>query len=164
MHLPVNRWRIAGTCTLQRSRTSKAILKSLGISAIRRTFEICHGCRLCFKYCDSFPSLFSSIDGKDGDVRQLTAADTANVMNSCFQCKLCEVQCPYTARDGHEFKLDFPRLVQRYVAQRARRKGLGLRDRVLGDPDGAGLVARASFGIANIANRVRLHRIFLEKV
>ncbi len=132
---------------------------------LSRTFEICHGCRLCFKYCDSFPSLFSAIDDKhNGDVRELTAADTAKVMDSCFQCKLCEVQCPYTERDGHPFKLDFPRLVQRYVAQEARRDGLTLRDRVLGHPDAAGALARASFGAANVANRVRLHRIFLEKI
>lgn len=131
---------------------------------IRRTFEICHGCRLCFKYCDSFPNLFSALDTKyDGDVRQLTAADTAKVMDSCFQCKLCEVQCPYTKRDGHEFNLDFPRLVQRYVAQNAKRERPSLRDRVLGNPDLAGALARASLGLANIANRIRLHRIFLEK-
>ena len=131
---------------------------------IRRTFEICHGCRLCFKYCDSFPSLFSFIDDKHGgDVREITEAQTAKVMESCFQCKLCEVQCPYTERDGHEFKLDFPRLVHRYVAQRAQRDGLRLRDRILGNPDRAGALARASFGMANVANRVRLHRIFLEK-
>jgi len=132
---------------------------------IRRTFEICHGCRLCFKYCDSFPSLFSFIDDRHGgDVRQIAEAETATVMDACFQCKLCEVQCPYTERDGHEFKLDFPRLVSRYVAQRAQRDGFQLRDRVLGNPDAAGRLARASFGIANAANRVRLHRVFLEKV
>jgi glycerol-3-phosphate dehydrogenase subunit C len=131
---------------------------------IRRTFEICHGCRLCFKYCDSFPSLFSFIDDKHGgDVRELRDSETATVMDQCFQCKLCEVQCPYTERDGHEFKLDFPRLVHRYVAQRAQRDGFALRDRVLGDPDRAGALARASLGMANVANRVRLHRIFLEK-
>src|SRR6059036_2053226 len=61
---------------------------------IRRTFEICHGCRLCFKYCDSFPSLFSSIDGKDGDVRQITAAETAKVMDSCFQCNSVRSSVP----------------------------------------------------------------------
>src|SRR5215471_13936542 len=60
---------------------------------IQRTFEICHGCRLCFKYCDSFPSLFSAIDNNhNGDVRQITAGETVGVMDSCFQCKLCEVQ------------------------------------------------------------------------
>ena len=132
---------------------------------IQRTFEICHGCRLCFKYCDSFPSLFSFIDEKHGgDVRQITEVETAKVMDSCFQCKLCEVQCPYTERDGHEFKLDFPRLVHRYVAQRTQRDGLRLRDRALGNPDRAGALARASLGMANIANRVRLHRMFLEKL
>lgn len=131
---------------------------------LRRTFEICHGCRLCFKYCDSFPTLFSLLDQKyNGDVRQITSDDTAAIMGSCFQCKLCEVQCPYTEREGHEFRLDFPRLVHRYRAQRARRQGLSLRDRALGNPDRAAQLARASWGIANAASRVRLHRIFLEK-
>src|SRR5512140_3978342 len=82
-----------------------------------RVFEICHGCRLCFKYCDSFPSLFSFVDERhDGDVEKLTGAEKAQVMDSCFQCKLCEVQCPYTPRDGHEYQVDFPRLVHRYKA------------------------------------------------
>jgi Fe-S oxidoreductase len=38
-----------------------------------------------------------------------------------------------------------------------------LRDRALANPDRAGALARASFGLANVANRMRLHRIFLEK-
>ena len=131
---------------------------------IQRTFEICHGCRLCFKYCDAFPTLFSLLDTKyDGEVRGITPGETNTIMDSCFQCKLCEVQCPYTERDGHEFKLDFPKLVHRYTAQRTREQGLTFRDKVLEDPDRTGSMARASLGIANAANRVRLHRIFLEK-
>jgi glycerol-3-phosphate dehydrogenase subunit C len=137
--------------------------KALG-KEVERTFEICHGCRLCFKYCDAFPTLFSLLDQSyDGDVRRITAGETEAVMDACFQCKLCEVQCPYTERDGHEFRLDFPKLVHRYKAQRTRRKGLSLRDRVLADPDLAGSMARASFGMANAANRTRIHRVFLEK-
>src|SRR5947207_9708759 len=86
---------------------------------IRRTFEICHGCRLCFKFCDSFPSLFSAIDNAhDGNVRAITPSETAKVASACFQCKLCEVQCPYTERDAHPFKLDFPKLMHRYKAQK----------------------------------------------
>ena len=52
-------------------------------------------------------------------------------MDACFQCKLCEVQCPYTPRDQHEFQLDFPKLVHRYKAQRQpKREGPStLRDR-----------------------------------
>jgi glycerol-3-phosphate dehydrogenase subunit C len=35
---------------------------------------------------------------------------------------------------------------------------------VLGDPDHAGAIARASFGLANTLNRVGLHRWFMEKL
>ena len=44
-------------------------------------------------------------------------------MDDCFQCKLCEVQCPYTPRDKHPFQLDFPKLVHRYRAVQQRKKG-----------------------------------------
>jgi Fe-S oxidoreductase len=134
-----------------------------------RVFEVCHGCRMCFKYCDSFPSLFSFIDDRhDGDVRGLTKRETDQVMDACFQCKLCEVQCPYTPREGHEFQLDFPKLVHRYQAQRLKREGAGLRKalrrRMLGNPDLAAKLARMSFGAANAMNRVKLHRWFMEKM
>ncbi|MEM7243769.1 MAG: heterodisulfide reductase-related iron-sulfur binding cluster [Acidobacteriota bacterium] len=130
---------------------------------VERAFEVCHGCRMCFKYCDSFPALFKTIDDEcDGDVRKIPAEVTEQVMDACFQCKLCEVQCPYTPRDGHEFQLDFPKLVHRYKAHRTRREGVKLRDRVLGDPDTAATAARASFGMANVMNRVSLHRKFLQ--
>ena len=132
---------------------------------VERVFEVCHGCRMCFKYCDSFPILFEAIDERhDGDVTRLEPAETAKVMDACFQCKLCEVQCPYTPRDQHEFQLDFPRLVHRYKAVRAKAEGLPLRHKLLADPDGAGRLARASFGIANAMNRVSLHRWFMEKL
>ncbi|HEU5322036.1 MAG TPA: heterodisulfide reductase-related iron-sulfur binding cluster [Methylomirabilota bacterium] len=130
-----------------------------------RTFEICHGCRLCFKFCDTFPDLFRLIDQRhDGDVRRITAAERQAVLDTCFQCKLCEVNCPYTVRDRHEYQLDFPRLVHRFRAQRARARGVPLRDRVLADPDRAGALARASLGLASAANRTAAHRWLLEKV
>lgn len=132
---------------------------------ITRTFEICHGCRLCFKYCDSFPSLFAFIDDRhDGDVRKITDAETEQVMDECFQCKLCEVQCPYTVRDKHEYQLDFPRLVHRYKAQRAKVGKIPLRDKMLGDPDRLGKAVRASGGLANWLNRQAPSRILTEKL
>ena len=132
---------------------------------IERVFEVCHGCRMCFKYCDSFPKLFSFIDDEhDGDVRKLSREQKDEVMQACFQCKLCEVQCPYTPRDQHEFQLDFPRLIHRWAAQRHREEGSSLGDRALADPDLAGKAARASLGLVNVMNRVGLHRWFLEKV
>jgi Fe-S oxidoreductase len=132
---------------------------------VERTFEICHGCRMCFKYCDSFPTLFKAIDEKhDGDVRKVTAAETQAVMDECFQCKLCEVQCPYTPREQHEFQLDFPALVHRFKGQARRGERPRLRDRVLANPDRAGTMARLSLGMVNLANRVRPVRVLMERV
>ncbi len=129
---------------------------------VTRVFEVCHGCRMCFKYCDSFPILFELIDKRhEGDVTRITPAETDRVMDACFQCKLCEVQCPYTPREKHEFQLDFPRLVHRHTAVRAKRRGIRLRDRLLAKPDLAGALARLSFGLANVMNRVRLNRVLM---
>ena len=130
---------------------------------VLRTFEICHGCRMCFKYCDSFPRLFDFIDRRhDGDVRKLEEGEIASVMDACFQCKLCEVQCPYTARDKHEYVLDFPALVHRYRAVNQRGKSPTLQQRMLNDPDTAGKMARLSMGMANVANRSRPLRVLME--
>jgi Fe-S oxidoreductase len=132
---------------------------------ITRAFEICHGCRMCFKFCDTFPDLFRLLDETyDGDVRNITQSDIETLFDACFQCKLCDVNCPYTPRDGHEYMLDFPKLVHRFWAIRAREKGVKLTDRVLADPDGAAKLARMSFGMANIANRIKPHRWMMEKV
>ncbi len=132
---------------------------------VERAFEICHGCRMCFKFCDTFPTLFSLIDDqKDGRVGDITADETRGIMDTCFQCKLCEVQCPYTPRDGHEFQLDFPKLVHRHQAVETRRRGVRLRDRLLGDPNAAGRMARLSFGMANWMNGFAPFRWVLEKL
>ena len=48
---------------------------------VDRTFEICHGCRMCFKYCDSFPTLFDLLDNKyDGDVHLVDGAETERII------------------------------------------------------------------------------------
>ena len=130
-----------------------------------RTFEVCNGCRMCFKYCDSFPDLFKFLDDDyDGDVAKLLEPDIEKVVDGCFQCKLCEVQCPYTPRDNHEFMLDFPKLMHRHRAQRGRKQGFSLREQVLGDPNRLGRLARSSLGLANTMNRVSVHRWFMEKL
>ncbi|HEY6104819.1 MAG TPA: heterodisulfide reductase-related iron-sulfur binding cluster [Anaeromyxobacteraceae bacterium] len=130
-----------------------------------RAFEICNGCRMCFKYCDSFPVLFEMLDVRyQMDARRLQPPDVERVMETCFQCKLCEVQCPYTPRDKHEFMLDFPKLVHRWRAVHGKTRGKTLRQRLLGDPDTAGKMARLSFGMANLVNRLAPARWLMEKV
>ena len=130
-----------------------------------RVIEVCHGCRMCFKYCSTFPILFEAIDEQhNGRVELLERATIDRAFDACFQCKLCEVQCPYTPRDGHEFQLDLPKLIHRHDAQRAAAgRKRSFRDRLLGDPDRAARLARLSLGGANIGARVRPLRVIQEK-
>lgn len=133
---------------------------------IDRVFDICHGCRLCFNLCPSFPALFGAIDAQpETDVQKLTAADRQRVIELCYGCKQCEVRCPYTPAEGHEFQLDFPRLVLRAKAVAAKEQGgVALREKLLGNPDRLGKVAGLTPRLANWANRVSFHRVLMEKM
>jgi glycerol-3-phosphate dehydrogenase subunit C len=132
---------------------------------IDRAFDICHGCRLCFNLCPSFPSLFDALDAQPGeaDVRKLSEATRDEVVDGCFQCKLCYVKCPYTPDDGHEFQLDFPRLMLRYTAQQRKKHGVSLRDKFLGNPVALGKAASKAAPIVNSMNKARVHRALMEK-
>lgn len=133
-----------------------------------RAFDICHGCRMCFKYCDSFRDLFRIVDeARDGDARALSDGEQDRVMAGCFQCKQCEFTCPYTPGKGHEFQLDFPNLVHRHAAVRRAqdppRGRAALRGRMLSDPDRAGRMQRLLPVVAAQAANTRPARWCLEK-
>lgn len=131
---------------------------------IDRVFDICNTCRLCFNQCPSFPTMFDSMDKVDGDAARLTADEKANVIDLCWNCKMCEVRCPYTTRDRHEFQLDFARLMMRSKAVRAKRRGVTMRDRMLGNPDLLGSVGSRAPALANAGCRNRAQRIVMEKL
>jgi Fe-S oxidoreductase len=130
---------------------------------IERTFELCHSCRMCFKFCQSFPTLFEAVD-TCGDVRKISQATMDRVVDECFQCKLCYTECPYTESEGHEFKLDFPRLMLRAKAVRRRARGTPLRERMLADPDRIGRVGCIAPALANWGNTFKPSRIMMEKI
>jgi Fe-S oxidoreductase len=122
---------------------------------LTRVFDLCHGCRLCFKFCTSFPTLFEMIDRHDDqDAGRLTPAQQDQVVSECFQCKLCYVNCPYTP-EMHEWALDFPRLMLRTDAMRHATKQVSLRSRitdaVLGRTD---LMGKAATTVSPVANKV----------
>jgi glycerol-3-phosphate dehydrogenase subunit C len=94
---------------------------------VDRVFDLCHGCRLCFNLCPSFPTMFGFIDAHDGDVAALTDAQRDQVVDECYQCKLCYVKCPYVP--PHEWELDFPRLMSRVHAVR-QKQGVGMKERL----------------------------------
>jgi glycerol-3-phosphate dehydrogenase subunit C len=63
---------------------------------LRRTFQICHECRMCVGYCGSFPSLFNRIDkaidsGAAEGAETLDNADFKAIGDECWQCKLCYI-------------------------------------------------------------------------
>ncbi len=131
---------------------------------LERVFEICHLCRLCFNLCPSFPALFEAVDRHGGEVRGLTPREVDRVVETCYQCKVCYVKCPYTPDDQHEFQLDFPRLMLRANALRARERGLGLRARLLARPELIGRLAGLTAPLSNWANRQAWLRAGLELV
>ncbi|MGC1678386.1 MAG: heterodisulfide reductase-related iron-sulfur binding cluster [Candidatus Binataceae bacterium] len=131
---------------------------------VERVFDICQGCRLCWNLCQSFPVLFDAVDRNDGDVRGLTKDETRRVVDLCYGCKLCEVKCPYTPRDGHEFQLDFPRLMLRGKSVRGKEEGVGLREKLLGNPDLLGKVGSKTPGLANWGCHQKFQRVMMEKL
>lgn len=131
---------------------------------VERVFDICHGCRLCFNLCPSFPALFDAVDRNSGDVTRLTRAETEHVVELCYGCKLCEIKCPYTPRDGHPFQLDFPRLMTRAKAVDAKENGVALRERLLGHPDQIGKAGTLLPGLANLGCRQKFQRMMMEKL
>ena len=120
-----------------------------------RVFDLCHGCRLCVKYCTSFPTLFDYVDRfDDQDAAKMTPAEQDQVVDECFGCKLCYINCPYIPGQ-HEWDLDFPRLMLRAQQVRVRNKEIPVKARIqnraLASTDLAGKVNTAVAPLANKA-------------
>ncbi len=120
---------------------------------LTRVYDLCHGCRLCFKFCTSFPTLFEMIDQHDDqDAGRLTPAQQDKVVDECFQCKLCYVNCPYIP-ELHEWNLDFPRLMLRADAMQHATGITSTRSKVttqvMGRTDLLGTLATTTGPLAN---------------
>ena len=167
---------------------------------VDRVFDVCAGCRLCFKFCGSFPRLFELLDGKTAALREdylqrnpevaegaarrraeaevlpqveveehpevevgvtygdelpeleahtsdLSASDVDEIVDLCFQCKLCYPNCPYTP--PHHYAVDFPRLLLRWKAQRVRQNGVPWRTRLIRDTERVGKLASIAPRVTN---------------
>jgi len=139
-------------------------------SEAERIFSLCADCRLCVKFCGSFPKLFDAIDdycteGKyaEVDTKKLKSEDVGKVVDLCFQCKLCYIKCPYTPGD-HEWAIDFPRLMARAKAHEVKKNGSPLVDKLLGHPDLVGKLGTATAPLANWGNENRLNRRLMHTV
>jgi Fe-S oxidoreductase len=131
---------------------------------LRRVYDICAGCRRCLPLCPSFKVMFDRLDVEavDGDVEKLPAGDVKEVVDLCYQCKLCYNHCPYTP--PHRWAVDFPRLMLRARAAEARRSGVTFQDRMLGNTDLVGKLGSLTAPLSNWMNELAVHRAFLQSV
>jgi glycerol-3-phosphate dehydrogenase subunit C len=127
-------------------------------------YDICNGCRRCLPLCPSFKVMFDrlDVDAVDGDVERLPAADVKEVVDLCYQCKLCYNHCPYTP--PHRWAVDFPRLMLRARAVEARTRGVSLQDRFLGNTELVGRLGSLTAPLSNWMNELAVHRAFLQSV
>jgi Fe-S oxidoreductase len=139
-------------------------------SEVERIFSLCADCRMCVKYCGSFPKMFNAIDTycteekyAEVDTKKLKSEDVSEVVDLCFQCKLCYIKCPYTPGD-HEWAIDFPRLMARAKARQVKQRGVSIGDKFLGNPDLVGKLGTMSSALANWANESALHRQFMQRL
>jgi len=137
-------------------------------SEVERVFSLCADCRMCVKFCGSFPKMFDAVDSyctddkyAEVDAKKLKPQDVNQVVDLCFQCKLCYIKCPYTPGD-HDWSIDFPRLMARGKAQQVKQKGVSRGDKFLGNPDWVGKIGTLTSPLANWANESRLHRQFMQ--
>lgn len=137
---------------------TKAVEKEL-----ERVTELCDGCRRCYRLCTSFDFMLDDcVDKHDGDISKITSADYRKIVDLCWQCKLCFNHCPYTP--PHKWAIDFPRLMLRAKAARAKEEGITLQDRALGDVDLVGTIGSATAPLSNWANSFPPHRAVMEAV
>ena len=137
-------------------------------SEVERVFSLCADCRMCVKFCGSFPKMFDAVDSyctdekyAEVDAKKLKPQDVNQVVDLCFQCKLCYIKCPYTPGD-HDWSIDFPCLMARGKAQQVKQKGVSRGDKFLGNPDLVGKLGTLTSPLANWANESRLHRRFMQ--
>ena len=118
---------------------------------IDRIYDICHGCRLCFNLCPSFPFLFDRIDEQgDAELGGVSWADKMRTVDLCYNCKLCVPKCPYIP--PHHYELDFAQLMLRAKAVRAKHEGIKSGDKFLGNPQLVGKIGGISAPLTNALN------------
>ena len=117
---------------------------------LERVFDICHGCRRCFSLCNSFPTLFDAID--EAPSVELDTVDKKvywDVVDHCYLCDMCYMtKCPYVP--PHPWNLDFPHLMLRAKAIKAKKGEVRVRDKILSATDVVGRIA----GIPVVAQAV----------
>jgi glycerol-3-phosphate dehydrogenase subunit C len=129
-----------------------------------RVFDLCHGCRRCFSLCQSFPTLFDAVDATaGGEVAEVAKPIYWDVVDNCYLCDMCfATKCPYVP--PHAWNIDFPHLMLRAKAVKARKGGNSVSDRVLAATETVGNIAGIPVisQVVNAVNRTGVGRTLLD--
>ncbi len=132
---------------------------------LERVFDICHGCRRCFSLCNAFPTLFDAVDETSGgEIAQVDKKVYWEVVDHCYLCDMCFMtKCPYVP--PHPWNVDFPHLMLRAKALRARSGELTAREKLLAATDAVGSIAGIPVvaELVNAVNASAVGRALLEK-
>ena len=123
----------------------------------RAMIELCHGCGTCRDYCPVGSTTLREphtaraksvllLEVIRGELPRalLTEKPFKEVMDSCFNCKLCLTECPS--------QVDIPGLAIAARKEFVEARGMPLRNWVLGRADRVGSLVGAAPGIAGLAN------------
>ena len=99
-----------------------------------------------------------------GEVTDLTESERWEIVDLCYQCKLCDPVCPYTPGKEHEFQLDFPKLMTRAQAIRTKKRGVKINDIFLSNTDFTGKVGSLFSPILNYFNSISIVRWMMQKM
>ncbi len=91
----------------------------------------------------------------------MTSEETREVVDLCYQCKLCYNHCPY--HPPHEWSIDFPKLMTRAKLVQAQEEGIPLAERIGAKQDLMGKVSCRSASLTNAAFKNRAIRLLMEK-
>ncbi len=91
----------------------------------------------------------------------MSTGESREVIDFCFQCKLCFNHCPY--HPPHEWAIDFPKLMNRAKLVQAREEGIPLAERMGCRQDLMGKVSCMTASLSNAAFKNRSVRRLMEK-
>ncbi len=120
-------------------------------------------------YDDQRPEGEHAVEASDealltGKPEAMTKEEKWRVVDLCYQCKLCDPICPYTPAKGHDFQLDFPKLMTRAQAIRSKRDGIKNNDKFLANTDLSGKLGTTFAPLTNWANHNKVIRFAMDKI
>jgi len=135
----------------------------------RAMIELCHGCGTCRDYCPVGSTTLREphtaraksvllLEVIRGELAPglLTEKPFKEVMDSCFNCRLCLTECPS--------QVDIPGLAVAARREFVEKKGMPFRNWVLGHADKVARVASVAPGVVNLAVGNPLERAARESV